>query len=317
MKRNIFNLLKLLLLFVILLLMIAYSNELISIVIKSIAIWKNNIFTTLFPFFIISDLLIQYGFIDIIGELTKNITKRFFSLTGESSFVIISSILTGFPSSSKYIKSLLEEKTINTEEAQYLLSFTHFPNPIFITGIVGNLLSKEISILILISIYLGNLVLALLFRRKKKLKKERINLSKSFQLINQKNNKNNLIKVLSNSIYKAIDVLVLILGIITIFFILSLLINKVFSFNETINSIISGLLEITQGIKKVALLNIPIHFKATIITSFISFGGLSIHIQTKSILDNPDISYRDYFAKRILHSIISGVIIYSLCILNA
>ena len=315
MKRNIYNLLKLLFLFIVLLLIIKNSEIVITVVITSITIWKNNIFTTLFPFFIISDLLIQYGFVDIISELTKNITRKVLSLPGEASFVIIASLLTGFPSSSKYTKELLDRNIINIDEAEYLLSFTHFPNPVFITGVVGSLLNKKVSLIILISIYIGNLLIAIIFRKKTTKNIKRINLSSTMRKINDKNK--SFIRIISDSIIKAMDTLILILGIIIVFYIISSLINKVFSFNNEINSIICGLFEITQRIKKVAILNIPIHIKATIITSFVSFGGISIHMQTTSVLNNPNISYMKYFVKRIIHSIISGFITYLLCLLNS
>ena len=60
----------------------------------------------------------NYGFIELIGELTKKITSKLFYLPGEASFVIIGSMISGFPSSAKYIKELLENKNITKDEAE-------------------------------------------------------------------------------------------------------------------------------------------------------------------------------------------------------
>ena len=308
MKKNIFNFLILILLVILAISIILFSNNIIQSIIYSFEVWKNNIFTTLFPFFIISDLLMNYGFIDIIGELNKKITTTVFHLPKESSFVIISSILSGTPSSAKYTKELLDKGLISIEDANHILTFTHFPNPIFVLGVVSKLLnSNKIGFYILISIVIGNIIVGILFRGKIKQKKEKINIKNCIQKISIKNN--SFIKILSEAILKSIDTLLLLLGIITFFFIITTIIDQLFNISPIINSVLSGILEITQGIKKIAALSISIHLKATIITFFLSFGGLSIHSQTLSILDNKDIKYNKYIFARIIHSIISCLII--------
>ena len=121
---------------------------------------------SLFPFFVIGNILINLGFPSLIGELLKNIMYKLFKINGTGSFVIILSILSGFPSSAKYTKELLLKGEINDEEATKLLTFTHFSNPLFILGTLSIMFlnNKEIGLSILISHYIGNLFIGLLFR---------------------------------------------------------------------------------------------------------------------------------------------------------
>jgi len=283
----------------------------------AISIWKDSLIPSLFPFFIVTDLLIQYGFIELIGELLKNIMNNFFHLPGEASFVLIGSLISGFPSSSKYIKELLESNKIDENEANYLLKFNHFSNPLFVIGTIGIMLlnNKKVGLLILCIHILSNFVIAIIYRPKyNKYKKEKISIITAITKMYKKRNSNNysFSEILTNSIFKTIHTLLLLLGIITIFIILSTILKEFFVLPPLSGAMLNGILEMTGGIKAISNINIPLNIKASIITFFISFGGLSIHMQVMSILSGFNIKYTSYFASRILHAIISSSLVYLL-----
>ena len=79
-----------------------------------------------------------------------------------------------------------------------------------------------------------------------------------------------------------------------------------------ISAIINGIFEITQGLKYISMLNISLKFKTTISVMFLSFGGLSIHIQVKSILSDTNIKYLPYLIARIIHTAIAGLLSFIL-----
>lgn len=311
MKKNILNLLIILFLFLILICILIFSNDVLQTVLFAFTIWKENIFTSLFPIFITTDLLINYGFIELIGEASKKIMNRLFYLPGEASFVIIGSMLSGFPSSAKYIKELLDKKFITENEGQYLLSFTHFSNPLFVIGVIGNLLNnKSLGFLILLVHISVNFLIAFLIRKKESIANTKINMKSAFKSIEKRRKENSFIKVLTSSIMKTINTLLLLLGIITTFLVLSKIVNNIINLNTIYQSFINGILEMTQGIKYVSMLSIPLNIKASIITFFISFGGISIHLQITSILSDTNIKYKYYLLSRIIHATISSILIY-------
>ena len=316
MRKNLFIIFKIFIFLFILFLIFLFSNDVINSILIAIKLWKENIFTYLFPFFIISDLLINYGFVDLMSGLTSNLTKKTFNLPGDASFIIITSMLSGCPSNAKYIKELLDTNKITLNEAEYLLSFTHFPNPLFILGFVGNtvLNNKIIGIIILISIVTSNFIIGIFIKSNNKQKYSKINIRKTLETINIKTKSNNFVAIISNSIYKNINILLLILGILIIFFIITTLIFNILNISENYKVIISGLLEMTQGIRNINLLDIPIIIKTIIITAFLSFGGISIHMQVMSILSDTNIKYKHYLLSRITHALISCIIVYLLYI---
>lgn len=311
MKKNIFNLIIIIILFCILISLFIFSNDIFITCSFAFSIWKENIFPALFPMFIISDLLINYGFIDLLGEITKRIMNKLFCLPGESSFVIIASMFSGFPSSAKYIYELLDTKLITKENAEYLLTFTHFSNPLFVIGTIGGLLkSKKLALIILLVHILTNFIIAFVIKKKREINTSKICIKNALYKIEEKRKNNSFIKVLTTSITKTINTLLLLLGIITTFLILSKIINNLVHFSPINQAIISGILEMTQGIKYVSLLDISANLKSALMTFLISFGGISIHLQIKSILSNTTVNYKNYLFARIIHASLSSIIVF-------
>lgn len=101
------------------------SNDILESVIFSFNIWKNNIFPSLFPFFIISQLLINYGFVELLSEILKPV-MNIFRINKNCAFIIVMSMLSGFPSNAKYTKELYNNGLINSYEASKILAFSFF-----------------------------------------------------------------------------------------------------------------------------------------------------------------------------------------------
>jgi len=286
--------------------MITCSNNVIESVTFSISIWKDNLFPTLFPFFIVSNLLLKYGFVELIGKILTLPMQKLFKLPGEAGFVLAASLFSGFPSGAKYTKDLVSENKLTKEEGARLLTFTHYSNPLFILGMVGTILlnNKTLSFLILISHIFGGLLTGYIINHK-------YNYIKT-------NNKSKINKIteptktfgelLTKSIFDSLNTMFLLLGVVTIFLIINSFINKIITLPPILNTILSGTLEMTQGVKLASTLNIPEIIKIILITAFISFGGLSVHMQTISIIAEENIKYKTFLSARILHTILASFI---------
>ena len=278
------------------------STSIISTISFSMEIWKNNIFPTLFPFFILSDLLINYGFIEIVSKYFSPLMKLF-KIKSECAFIFVLSIFSGFPSNSKYTKELYDKGIINEYEATKVLLFTHFSNPLFILGTLTLFLNKRLALIILICHYLGNIIVGIIFRNyHPSLNSNKINNKKEL------NNKS-FIEILTNSIVKTIDTLLLLLGIITTFLVITTIIDSNLNLPDIIQYILNGIIEMTQGLKYVSMLNKNINLKAVISTFFLSFGGICIHVQVKSILKGTNIKYLPYLFARIIHGVVSSLLV--------
>ncbi len=100
---------------------------------KGMEIWKKNIFPSLFPFFILAHIMIEYGFVELFKELLKPL-MLLFKINPNASFVLAMSILSGSPSNAKYTKELYQKGLLSKREAEKVLTFTFFSSPLFILG---------------------------------------------------------------------------------------------------------------------------------------------------------------------------------------
>ena len=142
------------------------SATIMNAVSYSFDIWINNVFPSLFPFFVLSEILINYGFIELIGEIFKPIFERLFKINGNAAFVFIMSLLSGFPSNAKYTKELYLQNKLTKEEATKILMFSHFSNPLFILGTISItfLNDKKLGLIIMFSQYFSNILIGFFFR---------------------------------------------------------------------------------------------------------------------------------------------------------
>ena len=290
--------------------LVIFSNQVIQAVSFSLSIWIENLFPTLFPFFVVSNLLLHYGFVEALASSIGKIMPRFFHQPKESSFVLCLSLISGFPSGAKYTKELVENNQITPEEGSYLLTFTHYSNPLFVLGLIGNLLlgNKELGLIILISHVLTGLITGIIFTRKMPV------ISKKVSKIIKPTTKQPLGTSLSNSIQDALATLFLLLGIVTIFLVLSTVIEQFLPLNPYLKAIIFGILEMTQGVKAMSSLPIMELVKMIWMTIFISFGGLSVHMQVLSIISGTKIKYKYFFESRFLHAFLSSILVSCLYI---
>ena len=306
MKKNLFNVL-IILSFLVLFLEVLFNKTLIFDTISySLNIWVNSLIPSMFPSFIISDILISYQITNYIPKPLKKIFCKIFNVSEQIISIFFLSLLSGFPSNARNAKNLYQQNLITKEEASHALTFTHFANPLFVLSTVSVLFlnNEQYGYLILSSHYLGNIILGIIF------KNTYPKTNNNYKSISNKsqNFSNNLIKAIKASI----DTLLLILGTLTCFLILSALIINKLNINPYPSAIIKGILEVTMGLKSVSLLTIPNIYKVVISTMLISFGGLAVHLQILSQLIDTEISYQPFFIARILHSLISGTICYIL-----
>ncbi len=293
-----------------------------SMILKSVKfsfnIWQNNIFPSLFPFFMLSELLSYYGFIELTSELCKGFMQKFFKMRGECAFILILSLISGFPSNAKYTKELYEKGLITEEEGSKILTFTHFSNPLFILGTISILFlnNKEVGLLILICHYLGNFIIGLFFRNyhKNEYPKQSVSIKKAILAMHNKriHNKIGFGEMLTKALMNTINTLFLILGIVTVFLVITTILDHNLNLTHYSQSILNGFIEMTQGLKYISILEIPLKLKAILSVMIISFGGLSVHMQIFSILSDTKIKYLPFLTARVMHAFISSFLVFIL-----
>lgn len=307
MKKSLYSLTVASSIFMLLINIFINSSSLSSVIEFSINLFIKNIFPSLFPMFILSSLLIAIDMPKVLGNIFSPFINKVFKTKGEAGFVFFMSMISGFPSSAKYIDDLIENKSISALDGKKILLFTFFSNPLFIVNTVGNsfFYSTYFGIIFLVCHILGNIMIGVLFRNYNKNVYVLDNSFKGSNLkyLNDRINECNIFKTIFSSIRKSIDVLLNVFGIVTFFLII---INIIFKDTSSLfNIFLIGLTEMTTGLKYLSMTNADVYLKLVMSMFFISFGGFSVHFQIMSMLEKRKVTYLPFLISRILHAIFS------------
>ncbi len=232
----------------------------------SIKIWLTKIIPSLFPTFIIADLIYN-------SNIPYYINKYL-----HLNYLYILSIICGSPTNAYIIK----EYNISPTK---LLAVTKYTSLLFTYNFLKAIFKPKIALIIIFTNILSNLILTLYIKPPK---------------IQYKHNNNNLLNILIKSINKTTNTLISILG--TIIFFNTLPTNIIT--NKYLKTTILSILEITTSLNNLITINIPLFIKLIFTLISLSTCGLCIECQIKSIISDTSINYLEYLKYRIYHLII-------------
>ena len=287
MKKSYKTHLILIFLITILTLYLVNSKLVISSILDYTELFITKLFPTSFLIYTIASLLINYQILELLSHITKSPSTL---------YVIIMSMISGFPSGPKYIKDLYKNNYLSKNTSNYLLKFTHFPNPLFILGSVSLLLkSNTLAIKILISLLLSNLIIALITKKKSESEIMPLTKQKTFS------------ESLTQAILSSFKLQLLVYGTNIFFFLISVILTSLIKTTPITFILINGFFDLIKGIYSTTLITSSL-IKSLLIIAFTSFGSLSIHIQIKSILSDTNLSYTNFLQGRIISTILAIII---------
>jgi len=168
MKDKIFNAIVVIIAIFVLMELLIKKSVVYASIMYALNLWVKNLIPALFPFFIISDILINYNITNYIPKIIKNFCKYIFNITDNMLTILILSMISGFPSNARNTRILYDSNGISLDEANHILIFSHFANPIFILTTIAIFFfhNNKVGIILIISHYVSNFILGLVFRNK-------------------------------------------------------------------------------------------------------------------------------------------------------
>lgn len=102
-----------------------------------LALCYNVIIPSLFPFFVLSSLVVELGLAGYLGRLLEGIMRPLFNVSGACASAFALGFIGGYPVGAKTAISLYEKEMCTQTEAERLLAFCNNSGPAFILGVVG------------------------------------------------------------------------------------------------------------------------------------------------------------------------------------
>ena len=296
-------------------LLIIYSKEISIHILKSIKTCIYTIIPSLYIFMIVSDFIITSNIYTLFSKPFSFISKYIFRIPEHFFPIYIINNIGGYPIGAKLISDMLYNNKIDVKTAEDMMTYCYLSGPAFIFGIVSTYIFSDLKtgIIILISILLSNFIIAVIIGLKRSIPKSSTYSAKLNLSIN------NFILSIYNggqSIFKICAIIIFFSSLICIFEnsgIISYIARIIEVYTELDYSTSIACIKSLFEISNISLFesetdNIPL------IASLLSFGGLCIIFQIKSII--PKLSIKRFIIFRIASIILSYLICNLICFIT-
>lgn len=305
--------------------LILFPSESVTAARNGVELCLNVIVPSLFPFFVLSSLCVEGGLLNGLGGLLERIMYPLFRVGGACSGAFLLGILGGYPVGAKTAISLYEKGKVTKAEAERLLSFCNNSGPAFILGVVGaGIFASSAAGLLLYGAHVAASVLVgLIFRlygdkaigsaEKSSSYALPVSISETFTQ-SVKNAFSSTMNICAFVIFFTVVIRLLFLtGVITkLSLFLSWLLRDLGLQQELIESILTGLIEMTSGVWSLRDMASSLGTRLSMAAFILGWAGLSVHCQVLSFIGSSGLSTRTYFFGKLLHGGFSAALIYIL-----
>lgn len=313
-KNKIKNISILTLFFLILFVILIFSNTVHKSVNLSVKILLTSLIPSLLPFLILAEFAMNTNILNMISKVFGNFLSKVFKLPKCSSIAIIIGFLCGFPSGAKAVNMLYQKNMINKNQAYHLLAFVNNNNPAFIISAIGISVfnSIQIGFLLLFSHFIASVLIGIFYINPTS------NIIHEFTENSNNNyveNTENIVEILKKCIFNAFKTLGIIFGFVTIFNLGFDLLNMIFielKIKANFVYIISALVEITRGSYNIANLSFDIKTIICVESFMLGFSGICIILQIYSTISKNNFSFLRLLKYKLNHGILSAIITYIL-----
>ena len=275
--------------------MIIFAKEIFSAAKSGLELWFFTVVPSLLPFMLLTGITVKTGLARKIGGFFQPVTLKIFNLSGIQAFVLFTGMTAGSPLGLKTLSEMYRSRLIDRLSACRLMLFCNNTGLMFILSTVGtgffgsSVIGRKLLLCHILAILSLAFVSGIFSKPQTPEQRQSADFRFDFDIFRT---------VLENSVTSMlqIGVYIIIFSIISEFFdILHIYdgIAAIFSpFGLDKNSSRAaalGLLEVTNGCKTAAAA------KNIYITAWvIGWGGLSVHAQSLSFLDDTDLPCLPY-----------------------
>ena len=274
----------------------------------------NVIVPSLFPFFVLSSLVVDLGLAARLGRLMEPIMRPLFRVSGSCASAVALGFIGGYPVGARTALQLYQQGLCSKTEAERLLAFCNNSGPAFILGVVGAGIfgDSRVGFLLYLTHALASLLVGLLFRfcgrsgRVAEIRHakpiEAVALPAAFTR-SVTNALQNTLNICAFVVFFSV-----VLQLLTSYGVLSALANllSLFGFEpEWARRLVAGLLELSSGVSS---LSGGGRFAglASMAAFMLGWAGLSVHCQVLSFLVDSGLSAKVYIAGKLCHGLLAA-----------
>lgn len=295
-------------------LLIANPERYIAETKDGIKVWAATVLPSMLPFFFLTNLLTLTGSVTPLTKRVSPLAKFLYGADGIAVYIQTMSFLSGYPVGAKIIADLYKDKAISSAQAEKYSTFTSTSGPLFIVGAVavGMYNNPTYGIILLSAHILSAVFVGIIFKK-----------LPDNGLIGGHIAHQSYDSLLYEAIHAAIVSVLISGGFIAVFFTAAKIADDIkllhpaemffslFSDRDTANALATGIVECTKGAMALSAVSKG-KMSAALCCGLITFGGLSVWIQSIAYLKQAGVKIRTFASAKLIQSVIAFLISYIL-----
>ena len=279
----------------------------------------NVILPSLFPFFVLSSLVVELGMSRYLGRLMEPVMAPLFRVNGSCASALVLGFVGGYPVGARTAIQLYENGQCSRTEAERMLAFCNNSGPAFILGVVGTGIfgSGRLGLLLYLVHMAASLLVGMIFRFYKPGDSPKTRYrSPQFQAAS-------FSRAFTSSVTGALSAALNICAFILFFSVflrilahagvlasLGHLLSRLlapFGMDQTwAERLLTGLVEVSSGVS--SLTDGTISGRLSMAAFMLGWAGISVHCQVLAFLGDSGLSVRTYVTGKLLHGGISAAL---------
>lgn len=315
---------------------------------RGVSVWWEVLFPALFPFFVLSDIMLGFGVVHFAGKLLDPFMRPVFRLPGIGGFVVAMGFVSGYPVGAKLTSKLMEQRMLNRDQGERLVAMTTTSDPIFLIGAVciGFFGSLEPALVLAVAHYGSALTIGVLsrYRADKDAAAEtptpgprregRLRAALASMHQARLADGRPFAVMLQQSLQSSLALMMIVGGLVVFFSAtMTLLVDSgalvlfhhaIAGFLELFRlsphlapALINGTFEVTIGAKSAAGsgaagASLPLVDRVAAAAFVLSWAGLSVHAQVAGLMSRTPWRYIPFARDRLLHGLLAMVAVYAI-----
>ncbi len=295
--------------------LVAAPGEAIAGAKDGLTLCFNVIVPSLFPFFVLSSLVVDLGLAAYLGRALEGLMRPLFRVSGSCAAAVALGFIGGYPVGARTALQLYQQGLCTKTEAERLLSFCNNSGPAFILGVVGAGVfgDSRVGLLLYLTHALASLVVGLLFRfyggrdarqslRSKAKPIQAVTVPAAFTGAVTRSLQSTLNICAFVVFFSVVLQLLTAYGVFTA---LARLLALAGFQAEWARRLVAGLLELSSGVSSLRG-EAQLMGRVSMAAFMLGWAGLSVHCQVLSFLVDSGLSARTYLAGKLCHGLIAA-----------
>lgn len=280
----------------------------------------NVILPSLFPFFVLSSLVVELGLSRYLGRLMEPFMAPLFRVNGACATALALGFVGGYPVGARTAIQIYQSGQCSRTEAERMLAFCNNSGPAFILGVVGAGIfgSGRVGLLLYLGHLLASLAVGILFRFYKPAQGPKLGCRREAQF-QASSFSTAFTRSVTGSLQSTLNICAFILffsvflrilacaGVLTsLARLLSTLLSPFGMTPLWAERLLTGLLELSSGVS--SLTDGTLSGRLSMAAFMLGWAGVSVHCQVLAFLGDSGLSMGTYVIGKFLHGGLSALL---------